>query len=358
VSKGRRDRTNKASKGLRQKTGSDTEVSSLSAVDEFERVSRTILKGSLELSEKTLADYQNVTLKTIEELDTNSYLRLLRLWQDAFTHLVENAFPDLTVDDMLDDIPGEAIRVALESDWLRRFDFVEGAIRHVLVHVEVEHKEDILEILTQEAMDTVNAGEVLELFTGSWAISLDGKVSHRAKQNRFILCERAIITDTLYSARAEQGRDEEWWIGPSDVKPLTLTFPFDMVTDFVSPSDVRYRTGVRKAAYDMRLRLQATEDIDEENRLPLVLNALGALKHLVIFEEADINIAIEQEDGESDHEFATRRTQIANLVQEQLAYEKNDIGFSISLVVEGQARKPAQVRIVSSASMDMLDGLL
>jgi hypothetical protein len=323
----------------------------MKAVEEFERMTKGFLDESSPLSKYMLSEYERVTTKADKELDADSYLRVLHLWQEAFDYLVAKAFPEMTISELLDNLPQKEIKEAKESEWLRRFDFVEGAIRYIILGAETAYCEDVLDILTAEAMEALSAGEVLESFMGTWAVSLDGEVSMRAQRNRFLLCERGLVTDTLYSAKADQGVEQQWWIGPKNVKPLTLAFPFDMVRQFISPSDVRYRSGIRSTPYDMRLRLVATERGSEENRLPVVLSALGALKHMVIFEEADFNISIARNDGESDAEYAARKAGLANVIKDQLQVKKKDIGYSISLVVEGPAEHVTR-RVVSHVFAD------
>ena len=324
----------------------------MSAIEEFERITRGFLDESMPFSEYMLSEYEQVTERLDAELETDSYLRVLALWQDAMDYLVRNAFPELTVDDLLEGVSKSRLEAAMNSEWLRRFDFVEGAIRHIVLGAETAYRNDVLEILTLEAMEEIDAGEVLESFSGSWAASLDGEVSMKSQKNRFMLCERAIVTDTLYSARADQGLKQQWWIGPKNVKPLTLIFPLDMVVQFIAPSDARHNSGLRSVPYDIRIRLMSTRKDTEENRLPAVLCALGALKHTVIFEEADFNIAIEREDKESEANFSARKSRILDILKGQLQGDKEDSGYSISLVVEGPAQQIAK-RVVSRVLSDV-----
>ncbi len=318
----------------------------MSAIEEFERVTRGFLDETIPCSKYMLSAYEDATVRVDAELDIDSYLRVLRLWQEALDYLVKHAFPDFTVDQLLQGVPASEFKTAMKSEWIRRFDFVEGAIRHLVLGAETAYREDVLEILTAEAMEEVDAGEVLESFSGSWAVSLDGEISMRSQKSRFMLCERALVTDTLYSAKADQGLEQQWWIGPKNMKPLTLVFPFDMVTQFVAPSDVKHHGGLRGTRYDVRLRLRTTQRNSEENRLPAVLSALRALKHAVLFEEADFNISIARNDQEPEFDYSARMSRILDELSTQLQGEKKDIGYSISLVVEGPAEQVAK-RVVS-----------
>jgi hypothetical protein len=108
-----------------------------------------------------------------------------------------------------------------------------------------------------------------------------------------------------------------------------------MVRGMIAPSDVKYRSGFKQADYDVRLTLQATQDMTKRSRLPLVLNRLGVLQHMVVFEGLDLNIRIEPENGESKIDFSDRLSRILDLIEEKSKAYNEDIGYSIALVVEG-----------------------
>ncbi|RLI56836.1 MAG: hypothetical protein DRO87_02860 [Candidatus Thorarchaeota archaeon] len=329
----------------------------MTAIESFESVCQLLIGDYALLTDDILTRLNKAAQQVDENIDLDSYLRVLDIWQESFAFLVDNAFPDLTLDELLEPPSKGELKEAMDSDWLKRFDFVECACRFILERSEASFRDDVLDLHTAKFIEDFEAGEILERFTGEWAVSLDGNVSHRAQKNKFLLCERAIVTDTLNSVRSDQGLKDQWWIGPKNVKPLMLAFPFDMVRNMIAPSDVSYRIKIRQPHYDARLRLESTERRDEQNRLPFILSRLGALKHVVVFDSFDVNLRIDARDGESDVGYSRRVSRILDLLREQSLKHNEDIGFSISLVVEGPRVEPGEgvvTRVTSTVLANVL----
>ena len=307
---------------------------SLDSVQSFEKICHNLIFDYFHINTEIVEKLNKAAKSVNDSINLESYMVVLKIWQDTFTFLVDHAFPELTIDELFEPASKEDMKEALESDWLKRFDFVETACRYILYNSEIDFYDELVNVHTTKFIEDLGAGEILERFSGRWAVSIDGEVSHRSVENDFLLCERAIITDTLNTVQF-QGRDEQWWIGPRDVKPLTLAFPFDMVTDMIAPSDVRYRSGLRTADYDARLTLESTPEADRQSRLPLILNRLGVLQHMVIFDELDLNLSVEPNNGETEVEFSKRLSRILDLLEDKSKAYNEDIGYSIALVVEG-----------------------
>ena len=319
-------------------------------VQEFERICHNLIVDYFYLSTDIIENLNKAAQRVNNSINLESYLAVLNIWQQSFAFLIEHAFPELTMDELFEPASKKEMKDALASDWLKRFDFVETACRYILYSSEIDFYDELVNVHTAKFIEDFRAGEILERFSGRWAVSINGEVSHRSVENDFLLCERAIITDTLNTVQY-QGRNEQWWIGPRDVKPLTLAFPFDMVTNMMAPSDVRYRSGLRTAGYDVRLTLESTPEADRQNRLPLILNRLGVLQHMVIFDELDLNLSVEPNNGETKVEFSKRLSRILDLIEEKAKKYNDDIGYSIALVVEGPSvdiRKRVVGHVLSS----------
>jgi hypothetical protein len=176
------------------------------------------------------------------------------------------------------------------------------------------------------------------VFKGSWAISLEGELISRRKSCNFILCENALITDTLYSPEITNSVREDLWIAPKNERPLAFYIPFGLVGEVIAPSNLSYREGLDTKAFDFKLKLRVEDGI-EENRLPYVMNRLKILRHMVVFNEVDINIQIKREGDESERESTDWASRIVHHIR-QHANTSLSNDYSIASIVEGEARPP------------------
>jgi hypothetical protein len=309
----------------------------LRAIEDFERFCLGLL-DELSLSEEILEKI-DATVKVLQhELNEDSYLRVLHLWKESFRFLAENAFEELGIEQLCEKPSKSESKKALGSDWLKRFDIVESVTGYVLLDAEKRFRTQVLDTLQEALIGEFGFGEIVEVFKGSWASSLDGELISRRKSCNFILCENALITDTLYSPEITSIVREDLWIAPKNDRPLIFYIPFGLIGEVIAPSSLSYRMGRDAKAFDLEVKLRVEDGI-EENRLPYVMNRLKILRHMVVFKEVDINIQIEREEDESEKRNTDWKSRVIHHIR-QHANTSLSNEYSIASIVEGEARPP------------------
>jgi len=235
------------------------------------------------------------------------------------------------------------MKEVFESSWLKRFDIVESVTAYVLLDAEKRFKEKVLDTIHDSLIEQFNAGEIIDVFIGSWASSLDKELTSRSKICNFLLCENILITDTLYSPTITDEIKEEWWIAPKNIRPLIFYIPLGIIDTVIAPSDLPYREGLSTSEFDLKLRLRV-EDGLEENRLPYVMNRLRMLRHMVVFNDVDINIQIRRYENESDRDYNERKHLIIQHIKEQGNTSLSN-EYSIANIVEGEPRPPYEALV-------------
>lgn len=307
------------------------------AMENFERYCQGLL-DELELSEEVLEKIDSAMKVLRNELNADAYLRILHIWQDSFNYLADAAFDGLGTDQLLIDASKKEMKNALESDWLKRFDIVESVTAQVLLDAEKRFRDNVIETIHESLITQFGLGEVPEHFTGSWVSSLDKERTSKTYSCNFILCENALLTDILYSPDLSSDENEEWWIAPKNARPLMLYFPFGIVDNVLTPSDITHRDGLSTTPFDLKMQLRVEDGI-EENRLPYVMNRLRILRHMVVFNEVDINIEIKRDDDESEENYLERKTRIMQHIKHKVhTYQSDD--YSVAMIVEGERRNP------------------
>ncbi len=307
------------------------------AIDEFERYCLGLL-DELSLSEAILGKIDSTVRVLRNELNEDAYLRVLHLWQSSFDFLAENGFAGLGTDQLLMDASNNEMKETLESDWLKRFDIVESVTAHVLLDAEERFRENVIETIHESLQARYGGGDIVELFKGSWASSIEKDLTTKPHPCNFVMFEKVILTDMLYSPVLDEGLTEEWWIAPMNTRPLMFYIPLTIVEGVTAPSELSYRAGFRTNRYDLKMQLKV-DDVLEENRLPYVMNRLRMLKHMVVFNEVDINIAIHRGDDEFEGDFVDRKSRIIEHIQRQ-SNAKDSRDYSIALIMEGEPRTP------------------
>ena len=324
------------------------------AIDDFERYCLGLLNES-SLSEELLEKIDKAVTVLRHELNEESYLRVLHIWQESFSALAETAFEGLDTDQLLQEASKQEMKEVLESSWLKRFDIVESVTAHVLLDAEKRFREKVLDTIHDSLIEQLSSGNIIDVFIGSWASSLDKELTSRGKLCNFILCENGLITDILYSPNITDEIKEEWWIAPKNKRPLIFYIPLEIINAVIAPSDLSYREGLSAAAFDLKLQLRV-EDGLEENRLPYVMNRLRMLRHMVIFNEVDINIQIRRYENESERDYNERKHFIIQHIKEKASTSLSN-EYSIANIVEGEPRPPyesllkAMVRAIDFDSM-------
>ncbi|MHA3962301.1 MAG: hypothetical protein AM325_002070 [Candidatus Thorarchaeota archaeon SMTZ1-45] len=272
------------------------------------------------------------------ELNEESYLRILHIWQESFSALAEIAFDGLGTDQLLQEASKHEMKEVLESSWLKRFDIVESVTANVLLDAEKRFREKVIDTIHDSLIEQFNTGEIIDVFIGSWASSLDKELTSKSRLCNFLLFENVLITDILYSPTITDEIKEEWWISPKNKRPLIFYIPFGIVNRVIAPSDLSYREGLSASAFDLKLQLKV-EDGFEENRLPYIMNRLRMLRHMVVFNEVDINIEIRRDQNESERIYNERKYSIIQHIKERGNTSLSN-EYSIANIVEGEPRPP------------------
>jgi hypothetical protein len=307
------------------------------AIDDFERYCLGLL-NELSLSEEILKKIDKTVKVLRHELNEEAYLRVFHIWQETFSALAETAFDGLGTDQLLEKASKREIQDTLDSDWLKRFDIVESVTGYVLLDAEERFSEKVSDTILDSLITQFGVGEIIDVFIGSWASSLDEELRSKSKICNFILCDNALLTNILYSPALTDDVKEEWWIAPKNIRPLIFYIPFGIVNRVIAPSNLSHWDGLGSTAYDLKLQLRV-EDGLEENRLPYVMNRLRMLRHMVVFNEVDINIQIKRNDDESEEKFNERRSQIIHHIKQQVNTSLSS-EYSIAMIVEGEPRAP------------------
>ncbi len=324
------------------------------AIDDFERYCLGLL-NELSLSEELLEKIDKAVKVLRHELNEESYLRVLHIWQESFSALAVTAFDYLDTDQLLQEASKHEMKEVFESSWLKRFDIVESVTAYVLLDAEKRFREKVLDTIHDSLMEQFNIAKIIDVFMGSWASSLDKDLTSRSKLCNFILCENVLITDILYSPAITDEIKEEWWIAPKNTRPLVFYIPLGIVNRVIAPSNFSYREGLSASAFDLKLQLKV-EDVFEENRLPYVMNRLRMLKHMVVFNEVDINIQIRRNHNESESDYNERKHRIIQHIREQGTTSLSG-EYSIASIVEGEPRPPYENLLKAMAGALDLDSM-
>jgi hypothetical protein len=305
------------------------------AIDDFERYCLGLL-NELSLSKEILEKIDKTVKVLRHEFTEESYLRVFHIWQESFSALAETAFDGLGTDQLLEKASRHEIQNALGSDWLKRFDIVESVTAYVLLDAEKCFREKVSDTILDSLIAQFGSGEVIDVFIGSWASSLDKELRAKSKLCNFILCENALLTNILYSPASTDEVKEEWWIAPKNIRPLIFCIPFGIVNRVIAPSNLSHRDGLGSTIYDLKLQLRV-EDGLEENRLPYVMSRLRMLRHMVVFDEVDIDIQIKRNEDEPEDNYNERKSRIIHHIKQQVNTSLSG-EYSIAMIVEGEPR--------------------
>jgi hypothetical protein len=284
------------------------------AIDEFERYCLGLL-DELELSKNLLTKIDAVVKVLLNELNEDTYMRVLQIWQEVFRVLSETVFDDLSMAQLLKKASKHEIKEVSESEWLKRIDIVESVTGYVLIDAEKRFRENVIDTVNDVLITKFSLGKIIDEFDGSWAISLDNELITKRNLCSFILCENALLTNILYSPSITSRVEFEWWIAPKNSRPISFYIPFGIVDKVIDQGDLSYRDGLGKTIFDLKLLLKV-EDALEENRLPYVMNRLRILRHMAVFNELDVNIEIRRNDDETDAEHNERKSRIIHHIMQ------------------------------------------
>lgn len=305
------------------------------AIDDFERYCQGLL-DDLELSENLLKKLDAVVKVLRNELNEDAYMKVLHIWQEVFTILAETAFNGLGTDQLSKKPSKDEFKEVLESDWLKRIDIVESVTGYVLIDAEKRFREKVIDTINDTLITKFGLGKIIDVFEGSWASSLDNKLISKSRLCNFILCENALLTNILYSPAITTGIDDEWWIAPKNLKPISFYIPFGIVDRVIVQRNLSFRDGLGKTTFDLKLQLRVEDDL-EENRLPYVMNRLRMLKHMVVFNEVDINIVIRRNEDEPEQEYTERKSVIIDHIKQ---HRNTTLSrkYSIVNIIEGEPK--------------------